>query len=108
MSCKGRAGPVEPATVAKVEAPLEEGCVDGLAPRSEFPGPIPAPQIGIIKKGKLQDIKKHASRPCKATRETFLKGPLSGDPDPARLWFGPNEPKSSKNIRNLKSLQSVQ
>ena len=43
-------GPVEPAAVAKVEAPLEEECADGLGPRIKFPGPISEAPSGIMKK----------------------------------------------------------
>ena len=34
LSYKGRAGPVEPATEAKVMAPLEEGCCGWVGPMS--------------------------------------------------------------------------
>ena len=36
---KGRWGPVEPATKAKVKAPLEEGCCGWVGPRFELDTP---------------------------------------------------------------------
>ena len=55
MSYKGRAGPVEPASVAKVKAPLEEGCVDGLGLRIEFPSPNSESPIEIIERQAPED-----------------------------------------------------
>ena len=50
MSNKGREGPIEPATVAKVVALFKQGFVDGLGPGLIRPGSISEAHIGLMKR----------------------------------------------------------
>ena len=59
MSCKGRAGPVEPATGVKMVALLKKVVVDGLAPglfQGHSPRTISEALAGLIIKDKHQEL----------------------------------------------------
>ena len=55
VSCKGRAGLVEPATAVQVIAPSKEGYCGWDGSRNTFPGPMFEAPIGIIKREGIKE-----------------------------------------------------